>query len=68
MQGITKLITILFTKTMAIELTKIGVDSSFLGSIGFLKKSVKQSNILKKNHFSPYFYNKFFLEFWDVCQ
>ena len=43
---------------MPIELTKNGVDSSYLGSIWFSKWGEKQSNILKKRNFSHYSYKK----------
>ena len=56
-QGITKLITILFTfvtlnKTMPIELTKNGVDSSFLGSKCFFKIRCKT---IKHPYEEPFF-------------
>ena len=53
---------------MPIELTKNGVDSSYLGIFRYMfcqNKSVKLSNILKKSYFSHNFYTKN-LNFKDI--
>ena len=53
---------------MPIELTKKGIDSSFLGSERFKKRVTLNLNMLQKNHFSHNFYKKNILKFWDINQ
>ena len=62
-QGVTKLITTFQilspkTKITLMELTKNGVDFSYLGCVRFLKKGEKKSNMLEKSHFSHFDYKK----------
>ena len=55
---------------MPIELTKKGVDWSYLGSEILFKLKVRiKFNMLKKNHFSQYFFTKkSILMFWNINQ
>ena len=46
---------------MTIELTKQLVESSYLGSVRFIKKGLKKIKHAKERHFSQYSYKKKFM-------